>query len=396
MFVSGRIILGVGGMISVCAGPLLLTECAYPTQRSVVTAMMSPSWPIGALVAALVIWAPYTSDSFKKSNWAWRLPSLLELALPLVQIVCAFFGPESPRWLIDKGREKAAREFFVKYHVNGDASHPLVVYEMAEITATIEEEKSQKLGRWVDWFRTKAMFHRFALCFIVSIFQQLSGNALISYYLPIILDNTGITSSLNQLRINLGLSAWSLICALGGAYIVGMFKRRQLFLTGYASMFVVYILFTAMSAVNQERDFKDKSLSIGVVFAIFLYDMTYQICGPVAIPYVMEICPYSMRAMGSMILQFASSISSLFNGYVNPIAMEAIAWKYYIVYIVWLAVEFTCVYFLYPETSGIELEEVNQVFNDGIVSGREAMEKAHKIDLNDPSKGHWEVQHREV
>jgi len=44
---------------------------------------------------------------------------------------------------------------------------------------------------------------------------------------------------------------------------------------------------------------------------------------------------------------------------VNPIALKAITWKYFAVYVGWIAVEATCVYFFYPETHGRTLEELS-------------------------------------
>ncbi|ANB12356.1 hexose transporter HXT11 [Sugiyamaella lignohabitans] len=178
MFMGGRILLGVGGIISLTACPPLITECGFPSQRPVLTALLMPSWPFGALIAALVTWAPYMS--MQNNNWAWRIPSLIQLALPCVQIVLAFFGPESPRYLISIGRESEARDFFIKYHAFGDATHPIVEYEMAEITAAIEEEKLNKVGSWLTWFSSRSFIHIFCLCIIVPSFQQLAGNSVIS------------------------------------------------------------------------------------------------------------------------------------------------------------------------------------------------------------------------
>lgn len=55
------------------------------------------------------------------------------------------------------------------------------------------------------------------------------------------------------------------------------------------------------------------------------------------------------------------------NQYVNPIAMDNIGWKYYIVYDVWIAVELVVVYFFYIETRYTPLEEIAKHF-DGEVS----------------------------
>ncbi len=58
------------------------------------------------------------------------------------------------------------------------------------------------------------------------------------------------------------------------------------------------------------------------------------------------------------------SASLVFNQYVNPIALDAIAWKYYLVYCVWLVFEFIFCYFYIVETSGNKsLEEIAAIFD---------------------------------
>lgn len=84
-------------------------------------------------------------------------------------LVIFFFGPESPRYLISKGKHEKAREFFVKYHGGGDEDPELVNFQMAEITSTLEAEKEQKMSRWTEWFSSKAMIHRLAIVTIESV-----------------------------------------------------------------------------------------------------------------------------------------------------------------------------------------------------------------------------------
>lgn len=56
-------------------------------------------------------------------------------------------------------------------------------------------------------------------------------------------------------------------------------------------------------------------------------------------------------------------IAIIFNIFVNPIALEAIGWKYYLVYVVILMVYGLVVFFLYPETRGYSLEQMANVFD---------------------------------
>lgn len=64
-------------------------------------------------------------------------------------------------------------------------------------------------------------------------------------------------------------------------------------------------------------------------------------------------------------MNIATQSAIFFNVFVNPIALESIAWKYYIVYVCLLILITAAVYFFYPETNGHTLEEMTRVF-DGV------------------------------
>jgi hypothetical protein len=51
---------------------------------------------------------------------------------------------------------------------------------------------------------------------------------------------------------------------------------------------------------------------------------------PLIVAYTVEILPYAIRAKGFVVFNFAISLSLIFNQYVNPVAMKAISWKYYV------------------------------------------------------------------
>lgn len=72
--------------------------------------------------------------------------------------------------------------------------------------------------------------------------------------------------------------------------------------------------------------------------------------------------PYSQRAQGIAVEQLMVRFAVFFNTYVNPIALDSIGWRYYIVYCVWILVEILTVYFFFPETKGRSLEELSFMF----------------------------------
>ena len=398
MFVAGRFVVGAGLCTVATAAPPLLTECAYPTHRGVITSAYMVSWPLGSLMAAWITYGAFRLDS----SWSWRLPSLLQCMVSVIQMALVWFAPESPRWLIYNGRTEEARAFFVKYHGHGDPDSPLVRFEMAEVVATLEMEKEQKQSRWMTYLSTPGMRHRLFLNAYIPAMLQWSGNGLISYYLTRVLISIGVTDSKTQLVINGCIAIWSVITAGGIVTLVDKAGRRFLFLLGMSGMLVSYVIWTVCSAVNQQRDFKDKSLAAAVITMIMVFSAFYHFQSPIAPTYIMEILPFALRSKGSMIYQLTGNVAGIFNSFVNPIGMENLGWKYYIVWCCVIAFNLVLIYFYFPETRGHGLEEVGHIF-DGpdALTGTNAMKKmGMDVDTKDvtfdDSKKLADVEHHEV
>lgn len=95
-------------------------------------------------------------------------------------VACAIpFFPESPRWLVGKDRYDEARAFLVKHHANGDADHPLVALEMAEMAESLRKNPVTEWRNFFDLrvlFRTRARRYRTMLNLTFAWFGQFSGN----------------------------------------------------------------------------------------------------------------------------------------------------------------------------------------------------------------------------
>lgn len=359
MFVFSRFLVGFGlGIVSVAAPPLL-SEVAYPTHRGKLVSFYLVSWPLGSLIAAWVTYGSFTMDS----SWSWRIPSLLQCTFSIVQALLSLFAPESPRWLIYRGRGNEALDIFVKYHGDGDPDSRLAHYEMGEITAVLDMEKMQMKSRWREWISSKGNMHRLFLALFIPAMLQWSGNGLISYYLAEVLRSIGITDSKTQLVINGCLSICSLLAACFFATLVDRVGRRGLFLFGMSGMGVAYIIWTICSAINEQRNFEDRGFARAVLAMIFLYMVLYHACSPVAPTYIMEVVPYSLRSKASMLYQLTGNLAMLYNSFANPVAMDAISWRYYIIWCIVIGINLTLIFFFFPETKNRGLEEVAEIFD---------------------------------
>lgn len=359
MFVIGRVFIGFGNNIQQCACPILISELAYPAQRPQITGILNATGSLGQIMAA---WITYGTANIPNS-WSWRLPSLLQAVTSIFQLTMTFLMPESPRWLVYNNRREEAQRVLAKYHSEGEEDSELVQFEMAEIDYTLEEEKAQSTGSWMEWFRTRANIRRFCVIVSLGFMIQWCGNALITNYLHLVLNSLGVTNTKTQLVINGCYTISGLCFGIFFSLLIDRVGRRKMFLSGMGGMFVAFLLLTVFVGVNTGKNFSSAGLSDATVAMMFVFGLFYKVAGPTQEPYYMEISPYNLRAKTEVLKQFGDAGANLFSGFVNPIALDAIGWKYYIVWCCMLLSNFLVIYFLFPETKGLSLEEVTQLLN---------------------------------
>jgi MFS family permease len=171
MFIVSRLFIGFSGACFQAA-VVLLTEIAYPTHRSKLTAMYQCQFYIGSTLAAWLVFGCRNMDS----TWAWRIPSLLQVGFPAVSLPFVLLCPESPRWLISQDRHGEARSFLTKYHAGGDESAPLITFQLEEISRSITmERESRNSSSWVDMVKTRGNRHRAFISLTLGVFAQWNG-----------------------------------------------------------------------------------------------------------------------------------------------------------------------------------------------------------------------------
>jgi MFS family permease len=191
------------------------------------------------------------------------------------------------------------------------------------------------------------------------------------------------------------LTIFNAITATGICFYVERFGRRRLFLISTTGMMLSYMSWTiaagryAASGVPgpivdgaETTVYTNHGAGQAVLGVIFIYYFFYNLAwSGLLIGYTAEILPYNIRAKGLTVVFLSVDIALFFNSYVNPIALGAIGWHYYIVYTCWLAVELVVVYFLYIETKNTPLEEMAKHFDgeDAIIGGAAATEKGMEL-----------------
>ncbi|OJJ07877.1 hypothetical protein ASPVEDRAFT_47069 [Aspergillus versicolor CBS 583.65] len=376
MLLASRFLIGFGVAIAHGASPLLVTELVHTQHRAIFTTIYNTTWYVGAIVAA---WLTFGTNNIP-NHWSWRTPTIAQALPSVLQIFFIWFVPESPRFLMYKGKPEAALKVLADCHANGNQDDEVVQLQMQEIQETLQLEKQFESNSWRELFRTKGNRHRTIILVSAGFFSQWSGNGLVSYYIVKILTNIGYTDPVDQNLINGCLQIMNFIVALTMCFFVDKVGRRKLFLVSTAGMLVAFIVWTICSA---RYDTQHNTASANAVIAmIYLYYLFYNIAwSGLLVGYTVEILPYSLRAKGMTVMWFCIDAALAFNQYVNPVALDSIGWKYYIFYCVWLGVELAVVWFYYIETRNTPLEEIAKHFDGdkAMVGGAAGTEKAREL-----------------
>ncbi|KAF8133845.1 general substrate transporter [Boletus edulis] len=353
MFVVARFILGFASAFCVVAASSLMGELSHPKERAIMGGLFSASRDIGAVAVAAVTLGTFAMTS----NWGWRIPSLLQVAPGLLQVTFIRFLPESPRWLVSRGRGNEAYAVLVKFHAEGDENSEFAKAEYTQIEETLEAElKIAQINR-MEVLSTPGMRRRVLIAASLGVFAPWSGIALIVYFLSPILDSIGIHDNRTKNIFNLAKTSWGLVNGTLLALIVPRYPRRRMFLVCTVSLFVVFSAWTIASA---EYSFSQSKTSAQAVLAlIFLYSLAYNIgFNVLAYTYLIELFPFHVRATGISVSQWCHRGAAFLAQFANPIGMDLAGWRWYIVYCIWDAFQVVFVYFMFPETSGRTLEEL--------------------------------------
>ncbi|MBS0388953.1 MAG: sugar porter family MFS transporter [Proteobacteria bacterium] len=298
LFVLARICGGVAVGAAILTAPVYIAEIAPAGRRGSLVSLNQLMIVIGISASSFSNFLLLDSGA---DNWRWMLGVQ---ALPaLLFLLMLGTVPESPRWLLGKGRDPQALDVLGSLHGKAAAQH-----ELAQIRASLDAAPTA--SRWRSVFGRRL---RFVLLFAVGIafFQQITGINAIFYYLPTIFASAGngLSSAFAQAAVvglvNVGMTfvAIRLIDRLG---------RRPLLIVGISGMTVALLsiawAFHAAQFANAAQPVVNAPL---VLCAIVVFVACFAISlGPVMWVMLAEIFPNEQRAAAISLVGFWNSLVS--------------------------------------------------------------------------------------
>ncbi|KAJ5330187.1 hypothetical protein N7452_010577 [Penicillium brevicompactum] len=367
------------------------------------TIILASSTTVAQLIVGRIVTGCFTDSSLQ-----WRF-SLAFQAVFAVCLVLQVIGlPETPRWPTKNDRYEEARDFIAAIN-DLSIDDPTVIQALADIEKAVHEDIQGDQVGWRDFFSHGKLqnWRRLLLIIFIEIMQQFTGSNMITYYAP-----TVYTDALHMSRnMSMILSGCTSLAYLVGSALpllmMDKFGRRVLLIVSAAGLSFCFMMVAILLSFNEVQD------AYGATTFIFLFQIFYGF-GWLPVPwfYPSESDQYDLAEVQERSdcfrLQLVVCVRSskthpdrysyllcIVAYFQSP---ENINWRVFVIFTVLNFLWIPIVFFFYPETKGLELEDINLIFakggfTEGVFSsrGRPVVPHQHAQETELESKQHTEI-----
>ncbi|KAF8853442.1 general substrate transporter [Acephala macrosclerotiorum] len=354
--IVGRITsgIGVGGVNAVI--PVWQSECSKPKNRgqSVVV--------IGIFISsgiALASWVNFGLSYSQETSMCWRLSLLIPIIFSCLICSSTYLFPESPRWLAQQGRVEEARAVIAVLEDQSTESEHVAI-ELDIVRRACDTQGQRERG-FVDLFKMgrERLLYRFSLSVMINFCAQMTGANVISYYASTIFSQSLGFEKHQSSVLAAGLLTWKIVAASLAYYYIDRAGRRPLFMISGLGMGISMMCLAIIVSQLQHS-----GAGAGATFFLFMFMFFFPLGYLGAnFLYSAEIAPQDLRIHLSAVGTSAHWLFNFVIAEVTPVAFATIGYKYYTVYACTGVSVLPMVYFLFPETNGRSLDDMDRIFS---------------------------------
>ncbi|KAI0536294.1 putative MFS myo-inositol transporter [Xylaria digitata] len=377
--VIGRSIVGLAVGAASFVTPLYLAELAPAAHRGRVVTMNSLSVTFGQVVAYVTGWV---FSEHGNPTTGWRLMVGLGAVPAVLQCLLLFFMPETPRWLVKAKRSDEARTVIRKTAGSDPVAMQMVDSVLKDIEIEVrEEEDSASLGNadgkarrnwlvsWRELFFVPKNRRALTIACLLQAVQQFCGFNSLMYFSATIFLMLGFTvPTLTSLTV----AATNFIFTVAALFLVDRIGRRRILL--YSIPFMAFgLLATAFGfsvsgtpSVAARGDELSQTAALFILVNIMLYVAAYAL-GLGNVPWMQsELFPLNVRSLGSGLATATNWLANFIVGLTFLPLMDALtaSWTF-VLYSVVCIVGWIAIWWIYPETVGLSLEEATGLLEHG-------------------------------
>jgi sugar porter (SP) family MFS transporter len=320
---------------------MYIAEIAPPKWRGRLVGFFQVNIVIGILLAYI---SNATIGSLHVGAVEWRWMFGVSGVPAAIFLAALFVIPRSPRWLVTQSN---LQEALAVLRVIGV---PQPKEELDEIVASVHLERSASTD---PLFSRRYRFPIF-IAITVGMFSQLSGINAILYYLNDIFALAGASTISGNLQA-VAVGATNLVATLLAMSVIDKFGRKKLLLIGTAGLFVCLTIISIL--------FITRSHLAWLVWLLMLYIASFAMSqGAVLWVYISEVFPNRVRSKGQSLGSSSHWITNAIISLVFPVMAKSSGAYPFLFFAAMMVVDFVLVWFYYPETSGISLEEMQHKF----------------------------------
>ncbi|KAG8738412.1 hypothetical protein FRC12_016764 [Ceratobasidium sp. 428] len=364
---AGRVIGGFGVGLSSSVIPTYISECAPREIRGRLAGMYQLMNVTGIMLS---FWTNYGLQSNMKPEtnpWIWRTAFILQMLPGVIMTIGMVTQPESPRYLVQRGNvEEAARSLG---RLRGrPADDPAVRGVLAEIIADFEGKHQLSL-----WQQSKASFvdattfYRVFIALIVMFFQQWTGTNSINIYSPEIFASLGITGTSSGLFATGIYGVVKVVCTgLGLMFAMEQAGRKiSLIVGGLIQAFSMYYI-GIFQAVHTSSEVVAGSY-VAIVF-VYVFVVGYSFgWGSVPWAVMAECAPNHLRSLAMALGLMTNWLFNFVIAKITPTLLATIGYGTFLLFGSCSILMVLWTIFFLPETKGISLEHIHEVFEEPIM-----------------------------
>lgn len=347
MMMVGRIIAGVGvGALSTIV-PIYQSEISPPHNRGKLACIEFTGNVLGYVAS---VWVDYFC-SFIDSDYAWRVPLLMQCVMGALLALGSLVIAETPRygsecisrvlrkvlmmlgrWLLDNDHDEEGMIVIANLYGGGDILNEKAREEYREIKMGVLLQRQEGERTYRDMFRR--YYKRVFIAMSAQALAQLNGINVISYYAPLVFEQAGWVGRDAILMTGVNGITY-LLSSVPPWYIVDQWGRRPILLSGAIAMVL------ALSAISYFMYIDIHSTPTLVVIFVMIYNAAFGFSwGPIPWLYPPEILPLSIRAKGASLSTASNWAFNWLVGELTPVLQEWIKWRLYLVHAFFCAASF--------------------------------------------------------